>query len=698
MKRAGSVLRNIASKLRLQYPYVLSGVLIILLVLIVYGQDLAILANEALYSEALTHVLLIPGFTAIIFYLKKDAVLASYALLKQQRRTRLPYIDEVTGVALCLVAFLIYWYGSSTVNALEYHLLSLPVFVMGVTLVLFNFKTLTTLLFPILFLFFLTPLPTDYMYTVGSALAAFNTHAAFTLLHTAGLPVALSLDYAAPTIILTSAAGHSTHFAIDVACSGIYSLLAFAMVAAFLGFVAATSNVKKVVLAALGFLTFEALSILRITTIIAIAHWAGRDLAMAIFHAGAGLVLIFIGMLITLVLAEKFLHITIRLRPPRALPCPHCSPGPSRRESFCAHCGQLFTSLRATLSHRFWTKLSLLLIGCAVATLAVHAPTFALAQETIQATAGYEQATNMFPAALAYPDVNYTLKLLYRDTDFERLSGQDAALTYAYFPDPASHAKTVYVFVGVSSSYSRLHSWEVCLITWQTAQGRQPLVTTLESRDVQLLPDTPLIARYLVFYDTRSTRPYTQVTLYWYERATFNTGLTVEQKYVRISLIITIFNSTDYEPYENQLLTVGQEVATHWQPLTTQALISLGIPAQQLLLAAAVAFLVVTQSAQYSTAQRRRTLNLRLFTTQASPKERTALETILALAKERKNIDTADVRDAIAQKTQKPVRLATLLHVMKKLEAYDFIRREIITVDNRPTVVWRAQISPLYKS
>jgi hypothetical protein len=52
---------------------------------------------------------------------------------------------------------------------------------------------------------------------------------------------------------------------------------------------------------------------------------------------------------------------------------------------------------------------------------------------------------------------------------------------------------------------------------------------------MQLLEGSQLIAKYLVFQD--SEQNYTQLTLYWYESATFKIGATVQQKYVRISLI-----------------------------------------------------------------------------------------------------------------------------------------------------------------
>ena len=134
------------------FPSILSIVSIILPLLIVYRRDLEILANEALQNEALGHILLIPFLAGILFYLKRDVVTASYAIQKQPKRGMTRYADEIIGVSLCLVAFLIYWYGSYTFNPLEYHLLSLPIFLFGIMIFLFNAKAAIASAIPIAFL------------------------------------------------------------------------------------------------------------------------------------------------------------------------------------------------------------------------------------------------------------------------------------------------------------------------------------------------------------------------------------------------------------------------------------------------------------------------------------------------------------------------------------------------------------------
>jgi len=682
MEKLKHVLSKVVVNIKTYYQLILSATLITLLVLIVYGSDLEILVNEAFQSEALSHVLLIPFLAGFLFYLKRNMVKASLALEKHQKKTRTRYIDEAIGIILCLIAFLIYWYGSYTFYPLEYHLLSLPIFVMGITLILFNLKVLIALIFPILFLLFLTPPPTEFMYVVGGFLANINTQASYTLAKIFGLPVTLSSSYGPPTIILTTSAGQPAKFAVDLPCSGIYSLIAFAMFAAFLAFIASASVFKKVWVFLLGFFVFEIMNIIRITAIVSAGYWFGEEVAMFMFHAVAGLLLIFIGILLTLFVAEKILKIQVfpTLHEPPL--CPECKTSMKNLENFCLNCGRFLNQFHARISEKFWMKIFLLLLGCSIVTFSIHAPTFAVAQGTIGVTAdsSWQNATNVFPQI---PD--YQLRFLYRDTSYESIAHQDASLVYAYFPINNSRS-LVYVDVGVASSISNLHSWEVCLITWQTAQGRYPLVTVLDSRDIQLLQDAPIIARYLVF---RSPQNYTQATLYWYERATFKTGITVEQKYVRISLIILTQNSTNYQQFEDELLIVGQAIASYWEPLESQSLVSLGVPAQQLLLTLSIAFVAFTKTAQYSNEWRKRTNNLKIFNNFASAKEKLVLQTILDLAKEKKLIETRDIIEAVKSRLGKSVKFEKLLSILNHLEEYGFIKKDVVSVKNRPMLMWK---------
>ena len=664
------------------YLPVFSATLIMLAILIVYWQDLSILANEALQSEAVSHIILVPFLIFYLIYRKKELVKASLTSKKLGGKTKRVSFSDIVGAALCLTAFLLYWYGSYTFYALEYHIMSLPLFVIGVTLILFNLKTLKTLIFPILFLLFLIPPPSTITYTAGAITANFHTQASYTLLKACGLDIQLESSYGPPTIILNTTSESPISFAIDLPCSGIYSLIAFIMFAAFLSYIIRGSIIKKITLFLTGFLILQVLNIVRISSIVLIGDWLGEEIAMNVFHLVSGWVLIFIGILVLLLVAEKLWKIQIFASPSKSSLCPKCKKSLEKREEFCNSCGKFLKKSSIEISKRFWIKIAALLLGCYLVTLSLQAPVFALAQApealSIGSPSSQEASTEIFPEISGYQ-----LQFLYRDFTYEKISHQDASLVYVYLPTNTSDP-TVWIDVGVASSISHLHSWEVCFVTYQTAHGRLPLVTVLNSRDVQLLENPPIIARFFTFQKEAN---YIQVTLYWYERAVFKTRLTVEQKYVRISLLT--FTSGDHARLEEKLLTLGKCIAAYWEPKKGSALISLGIAFQQGLLVIAVGFVAVAETAHYTKKLREKKNNLRLFESFASPNEKLVFQTLKDLSKRTKITTTEAIASAIKKTTGNATKEYKLNHTLTRLEEYKIIQRDIENVKDEPILVWK---------
>jgi exosortase len=658
---------------------ILSVILITLILLIVYWRDLSILVNEAIQSEAMTHILIVPLLTSYLIYRKRDMVKATLALEKRQKRSKLPFLTEIVGLALCLSAFLLYWYGSYTFYPLEYHLLSLPLFIIGIILVLFNLKTLVVLIFPIMFLLFLIPPPSEITYAAGALIANFNTQAAYTLLKTLGLPVILQSTYGSPTIAVDTLAGTPVLFAIDLPCSGIYSLIAFTMFAVFLAYIVRGSITKKIILFPLGFLMLLVLNIFRISLIVLIAYQLGEAIAMTVFHISSGWLLIFAGILLLLFITERLLHLQIFGATNKIASCPKCN-STSSHESFCTNCGKFRKNYQIKLPKKFWIKITAFLLASYLVTLSIQAPVFAFAQGLTITNPNPEASVDVFPQIS-----DYQLKFLYRDQDFEKISHQDASLIYAYISQNVSKP-TIYVLVGVAGAINNLHGWEVCLVALQTARGNPPLVNVLQSRDTQIMENPPIIARYFVFQHSDN---YTQVTLYWYQRALFKTGLTIEPKYTRISLIILTKNPSDSPEMEQKLLSMGQSIATHWEPLKTQSLVSLGIPTMQILLASTILFAIITQTTQYTREWRRKTTNLKIFEKLASPKEKLLYQTIKELGQKTKETTTHNIALTLKKATGKAVKLEELIDSMNNLEKHGIINADIINTLDQPRLVWK---------
>jgi len=685
VKRLLGKFKCIPAFLKSNWLHILAASFILLLITVVYWRDLEILANEVFQAEELSHVLLIPLFVGILLYWKRDMFKASISLDSMQKKSRNMFIDELIGLSLCLIAFLIYWYGSYTFYQLEYHLLSLPIFVSGIILVLFNLKALKAIIIPVALLIFIVPIPSEITYTLGGNLANFNTQASYAILKCFGVPATLNVTYGSPTIMLTKPQGQPISFTVGLQCSGIYTLTAFLMFAVFLLAIVQTSAIGKVGIFTLGFFIFEALNILRITAIVSAAYVFGEEVAMIIFHSAAGLILTFVGIFATLIASEKLLKTKVIIGRNEAPPCPWCKRLQEKFQNFCLNCGKLFKQFNKKPSKIFWAKMTLLLISCSILSLSVNAPVFAISKENIE-VASWEKATNILPQI-----ANCNLIFLYRDTNYERIAKQDASLVYAYFPANLSKPVT-YVLINVANSISNLHSWEVCLISMQTAQGRYPLVKVLESKDIQLLEGNQLIAKYLVFQDPKQN--YTQLTLYWYEKATFKIGATVQQKYVRINLIILLIaNPSRYRQYEGQLLDLGKSVAQYWEPIKTQSLFSLGVPAQQTILIMSVAFIIIAKATQSTREWRKRTNNLKIFNNFASPKDKLVLGVLTELSRTKKAVTTAEINCAIKNKAGKNMGLEKLLERLNRLQEYGFIKMDVISNNNEPMLVWRNLIA-----
>jgi exosortase len=660
--------------------------LIVLTVLILYWQDLSVLANEALQNEATNHIILVPFLASFLIYRKRKLSRASLDLEKLKRKNNLVSFSEITGIALCLSAFLLYWYGTYTFYPIEFHVASLTLFVIGITLTLFNVKTLTALIFPILFLIFLAPPPSAITLDAGAILGNFDAQASYTLLKTLGMPVALSSEYGPPTIVLNSSSQPSMEFSVDQACSGIYSLIAFAMFAAFLILIVRGPIAKKILLVPIGFLMLPILNIIRISLIVLIAHQFGQPIAMTFFHTFSGWLVLSAGMLLLLLIAEKILHLKIYEAKSKATSCNACDDSSKKNQVFCPDCGKILENHQAKLDKKFWLKISSLLLVTIVVALSLQAPVFAFAEKLTLTNADPQASAEVFPE---FP--GYRLIYLYRDTYFERISRTDASLTYAYFPQNVSNP-TIFVLIGVGSSISNLHNWEVCLVSWRTAQGMTPVVNVFDSRDIQIMENPPIMARYLVFQyppDHDTLANYTQVTLYWYQKALFKTGLTIESKYTRISLLILTGNQNDYPKQEQTLLSMSQQIAAHWEPLKAQSLVSLGIPTMQILLVSTTVFAIAMQTTQYASEQRKKTTNLQIFERYGSQEEKRLYQTIKDLRQKTKETTTRNIESAFKEEPANSPNRYDLLGSLENLQKNGIIQLDVINVLDQPRLVWK---------
>jgi len=633
---------------------------ILVATLMLFQQDLTIVFTDALQSEITNYMLVIPIIFVYVIYRKRKMLRAVVSLESQNQPKSVRHIPTIAGVILCAAAITLYWYGSYTFTPLEYHMASLPIFVAGLTLILFNPQTLRQLAFPIALLYFLTPPPSEVLYTAGSTLSVISSEASHTIVKALGVPSTLSGEYGNPTITITRPDGSAIPFVVDIACSGIYSLMGFLIFATFIAYITRDKTWKKAAIFLIGLPLIHALNIIRITTILLIGYRYGEQLALQIFHILGGWTLIFLGTLLLLTITEKAFKTNIFLKPPPIQPCPKCNPAENPKESFCPYCGRLLKYPKLNLKKQDIAKIATISLAV-VLLLSIQAPVFALtegpAQIIIQTPKGEQGNTRLLPQMQGYK-----LEFVYRDKAFEERAKQDASLVYAYVPTGETK-DPIYVAIEIASTLSSLHRWEVCLVTIPLKYGYQPKVSQLELKDVQILQNPPIIARWFAFQYTKTNQ--TQTVLYWYETATFTTNTTSQQKHVKISLIAYPKTPEEIPTIENQLLPVAQAIANYWQPIKTWTQIALIFSRNGQTLTLSATTLLVPAIIFYKVQNRRARKNLQKLYHKLSSQDKLLIQKI----KEKSKVNELGER-------------------LQQMEQAGIIKRKIVNFNDEPTIVW----------
>lgn len=642
-----------------------------------YWQDLSIVANEALRSELSTHILAIPFLLAYILY-RLRGTFAANAL--EQPATNSNYhleLREALGILICLLAYFIRWYGSYTFTPLEYHIASLPLFVAGVILIIFNLRTLRVLLFPTAFLALLTPPPFELAQRVGTALAGLSAQASFAVLKTIGMPVTLQPLYGSPVIQLTTSQGVTIPFAIDIACSGLHSFIGFIIFALFAVYISRGPLPKKIIVFTLGVPIIYAFNILRITLLVIIGYFFGSELALDTFHLLGGWILILAGTIILLIIAEKVFNIQIFGKIPET--CLH--PKHDKDGIYCLSCGKILNPPHVVITQRDIIKLATILFVVA-SLLYIQVPVFALTQSAaevfIKKPTGEEVSTEILPEL-----EGYTLRFISRDHEFENISGQDASLTFRYSTEDWTELP-IWVGLEIGSTKSCLHGWEVCLITYP--QGGEVKVTQLDLRGIHLLDNPPLPARYFVFQEKDSD--FTQVVLYWYTNSIFKTNEGYEKKFSKISVIKYTQNPQEYKIIEAELLPIAEDIANYWRPITSWSWISLTIAKNGLIIITTTVALLFGVIDITLYLQKKNKNNAKHIYTQISePEDRYIIDSI----KELENEMATEIK--IASKyneiTGKNIETERLHNKILEAEELNIIKRKILNINDEPYMAWR---------
>jgi len=661
----------------------LKAATILVSTLAIFHQDLAIIANNAVLNEVTSYVLVIPFLLLYLLYRKRKMLKHVVTTENKDEPTKTKHLPTIIGIALTITAILLYWHGSYTFTPLEHHMIALPIFTAGLTLLLFNPQTLRQLAFPIAFLILLTPPPSEFIYALGSTFSVISSDVSYAFVSALGIPASLTSEYGNPIIQITTQNQTTISFAVDIACSGIYSLLSFLIFAVFVTYIIRDKPWKKLVLFLTGLSLIYILNIARITTILIIGYYSGEEIALQLFHLLGGWFLILIGTFILLLFAEKILRTQIFAKPTQQ--CKDCNPKPKTNQTFCYACDRILKINSIKLQKTDIIKTTTIIIAVILLT-SIQTPVFALtegpAQVIIQTPAGEQGNTQLLPQVQ-----EYTLVYAYRDKNFEERARQDASLAYVYYPSDKTK-EPIWVAVEVGSATSLLHDWELCLISWQIKHDRPPLVKQLDLKDVQIQENPPIIARYFAFQWVKTNQ--TQEVLYWYTTAKFMTNGTTQQKIVKISVINypdTPQNITKGE----KLLPFATAIAEHWQPIQTwaSAAILLSQNGEYLIAITTLLFAFLIAFYAFEKAKQRKA-NSNAYQKLSEPNKQ-----IIDIIRETQKTTTPTLNAIVStykNRTDKTIEPEELLERIKEAEKTGIIKSYIANKQDEPVQAWKAQM------
>lgn len=655
---------------------------IIFVILAIYLQDLIIIFTGALNDEANFHIFAIPLLFTYLLFRKRKMIKASFKQTEDEKATTLSSLPLLIGISLLVFSILFYAYGSYSFTPIEFHMFTFPLMIGSLVLILFGFQILKELAFSIFFLIFLMPPPSDILYGVGSLLSNLSSIISTSLANFFTVPAILTSSNIGPLISIIRPDATIISFNVSVGCSGIYSLIGFVIFSFIIAYITIGKIQKKLCVFLIGVPIIILLNIIRITIILIIGYHYGEQLALQVFHTIGSTVLMFIGVLILLTITEKLF---------KKIPEKHaqffCSNhSKNTPEHFCLNCGKLLIYPKIKLNKSDFKKIfGLIIITFLLITIQV--PVFTLTQGPAkvidQTPLGFEinNDTSLLPEIQ-----NYTLRYNYRDTSFETATGNDAALTYTYTPNDVT-MPTVWVAVQIGKSAISQHRWETCLIDYQIGQGYTPKVNQLELKDIKLIDNPPLIARYFLFQYTTTNQ--LQAVLYWYQTAQFFINGTNQAKSVMISLVIYPDSVTEIDESEEIQLLIAKAITNYWQPIKNWSSLSLVISQNgfTLSLVAIIVFIVII-----------------IYTLHLKKREKASLFTLYQklssqdklLLKVVDNLNNASTQK-VAVEFQKlfnfEVSTDFVLSRLKEAEKHELVKNTLINIMDNPVLIWRNKLS-----
>jgi exosortase len=219
-------------------------------------------SNDDNYS----HGFLVPFIVAYLIWTKKDTL------------RKLSPQPSLLGLPVLLAGLSMYVVG--TIGA-EWFLkrFSLVIVIAGLVLYLYGKTFFRELLFPIVFLFFMVPLPAIIYKGLAFQLQLFVSFVSAKLIPLAGVAL-----YREGNILYVS----TGPLAVEEACSGMRSIMALLALSSLFAYLMYESRLKQWILVAFALPIAVVTNIIRVTTTGIMAHYWGKEFAEGILHESFG--------------------------------------------------------------------------------------------------------------------------------------------------------------------------------------------------------------------------------------------------------------------------------------------------------------------------------------------------------------------------------------------------------------------------
>ena len=121
-------LNNIISNVRENFPFLFKSLYVVIVTVLLYYQDFTILLNEVINNDISSYILAVPFLLAYLVYRVRHYIYAVSFDVDPDVFKGYLRRNELFGCLICIIAYILKWYGSYTFITLEIHMLSFTLF------------------------------------------------------------------------------------------------------------------------------------------------------------------------------------------------------------------------------------------------------------------------------------------------------------------------------------------------------------------------------------------------------------------------------------------------------------------------------------------------------------------------------------------------------------------------------------------